>query len=142
MLIVVHRSVIVKQRLQNYLLLFALHKKGCTELSTIYNSILSLCQKNNITGSKLCSEIGISKATLTELKSGRQKTISATTAQKIADYFGVTVGYLLGEEDASTEARPITDDDLMYALFDGKATPEQLEEVKRFAAYVKARDGE
>lgn len=109
-------------------------------MGNLYKNILALCESNGITGSKLCTETGISKGILTDLKMGRQKGLSATTAQKIADYFGVTVGYLLGEEDASTEARPITDDDLMYALFDGQATPEQLEEVKRFAAYVKARD--
>ena len=109
-------------------------------MGNLYKNILALCESNGITGSKLCTETGISKGILTDLKMGRQKGLSATTAQKIADYFGVTVGYLLGEEDASTETRPITDDDLMYALFDGTATPEQLEEVKRFAAYVKARD--
>lgn len=110
-------------------------------MGNLYKNILALCESNGITGSKLCTETGISKGILTDLKMGRQKGLSATTAQKIADYFGVTVGYLLGEEEAS-ESRPVTDDDLMYALFDGKATPEQLEEVKRFAAYVKARDGE
>lgn len=110
-------------------------------MSTIYNTIMDLCRKKNISGSRLCAEIGISKATLTELKAGRQKGVSATTAQKIADYFGVTVGYLLGEESAPDAPRLFTDTDLMYALFDGEATPEQLEEVKRFAAYVKARDG-
>lgn len=110
-------------------------------MSTIYNTIMNLCRKNNISGSRLCAEIGISKATLTELKSGRQKGVSAATAQKIADYFGVTVGYLLGEESATDAPRPITDTDLMYALFDGEATPEQLEEVKKFAAFIKERDG-
>jgi transcriptional regulator with XRE-family HTH domain len=36
---------------------------------------------------------------MTDLKSGRKKTINAVTAQKIANYFGVSVGYLLGEEE-------------------------------------------
>jgi hypothetical protein len=30
---------------------------------------------------------------------GRRTGVSAVTAQKIASYFGVSVGYLLGEED-------------------------------------------
>ena len=33
------------------------------------------------------------------MKSGRTAGLSATTAQKIASYLGVSVGYLLGEED-------------------------------------------
>jgi transcriptional regulator with XRE-family HTH domain len=36
---------------------------------------------------------------MSEMKAGRTKGISTTTAQKIAAYFGVTVGYLLGEEE-------------------------------------------
>ena len=42
------------------------------------------------------------------------------TAQKVADYFGVTVGYLLGEgkEKAPTQEgeREITFDDFTYAM--------------------------
>ena len=43
--------------------------------------------------------IGLSKSTLSDIKSGRKKGVSTATAQKIAGYFDVTVGYLLGEED-------------------------------------------
>lgn len=109
-------------------------------MGILYENIMSLCKAKGISGGKLCTETGISKGIITDLKMGRQKGVSATTAQKIADYFGVTVGYLLGEESAPDAPRPITDEDLMFALFDGKATQAQLEEVKRFAAYVKARD--
>ena len=114
-------------------------------MCNLYNTILELCEKRGIKGAKLAADTGISKGLLTDLKMGRRTGVSAATAQKIASYFGVTVGYLLGEEEPNEEAqesRPVTDDDLMYALFDGQATPEQLEEVKRFAAYVKARDAE
>ena len=47
----------------------------------------------------MCTELGFSKSLMTDLKSGRKKGINAETAQKIASYFGVSVGYLLGEED-------------------------------------------
>ena len=46
----------------------------------------------------MCTDIGISKGTLTDLKMGRQTSLSAVTAQKIASYFDVSVGFLLGEE--------------------------------------------
>jgi transcriptional regulator with XRE-family HTH domain len=36
---------------------------------------------------------------LSDIKNGRKKGVSTDTAQKIADYFGVTVGYLLGTEE-------------------------------------------
>ena len=68
-------------------------------LTTIYDRISALCAKHNITGGKLCADIGISRGILTDLKAGRKKDLTATTAYKLAKYFGVTVGYLLGYED-------------------------------------------
>jgi len=47
----------------------------------------------------MCLDIGLSKSTLSDIKGGRKKGVSTATAQKIANYFGVSVGYLLGEED-------------------------------------------
>jgi transcriptional regulator with XRE-family HTH domain len=47
----------------------------------------------------MCLDLGLSKSTLSDLKSGRTKGISTQTAQKIAAYFDVSVGYLLGEEE-------------------------------------------
>ena len=69
---------------------------------------------------------------------------SDATAQKIASYFGVTVGYLLGQEEnapADGGKRAVTDEDIKFALFGGNKdiTDEMYEEVKRFAAYVKQR---
>ena len=61
--------------------------------------IMNLCSQYGITPSKLCSEIGISRGILSDLKAGRKKTLNAETAYKIAKYFGVSVGYLLGYED-------------------------------------------
>ena len=65
----------------------------------LYKTIISLCEERGIKGGKLCTDIGLSKGTLTDLKMGRQTSLSAKNAQKIADYFGVTVGYLLGTEE-------------------------------------------
>lgn len=47
----------------------------------------------------MCTDTGISKGLLTDLKMGRRSGVSAVTAQKIASYFDVSVGYLLGEEE-------------------------------------------
>jgi transcriptional regulator with XRE-family HTH domain len=48
----------------------------------------------------MCLELGLSKSTMSNMKSGRQSGISTETAQKIANYFEVSVGYLLGEEES------------------------------------------
>ena len=52
----------------------------------------------------MCTDTGISKGLLTDLKMGRRSGVSAATAQKIASYFGVSVGYLLGEEQKKETA--------------------------------------
>ena len=67
-------------------------------MGTLYENIIALCNERGIKGGKMCTDIGMSKGILTDLKMGRQSGISAANAQKIASYFGVSVGYLLGEE--------------------------------------------
>ena len=89
-------------------------------MGTLYERITSLCKERGITGGKLCRDLQMSKGTLTDLKMGRQKSLSAEKAQKIAAYFDVSVGYLLGEEDKK-EKPTVKDDGLseeMLELFD------------------------
>lgn len=68
-------------------------------MGTLYENIIELCNDRGIKGGKMCTDIGMSKGILTDLKMGRQTGVSTANAQKIAAYFGVTVGYLLGEEE-------------------------------------------
>lgn len=67
-------------------------------MATLYENIMTLCDAKGIRGGKMCVEAGVSKSLLTDLKMGRRSGVSAVTAQKIASYFGVSVGYLLGDE--------------------------------------------
>lgn len=100
-------------------------------MGTLYENIISLCEERGIKGGKMCTEIGMSKGILTDLKMGRQSGISAANAQKIASYFGVSVGYLLGEEDK--KIKPIENDRLSEntkALIDFvKTVPEDKAEL-------------
>lgn len=79
-------------------------------MSNLYKTINTLCDERGIKGGKMCTDIGISKGLLTDLKMGRRSGVSAVTAQKIASYFGVSVGYLLGEEEK--EGKPVQEDEL------------------------------
>jgi transcriptional regulator with XRE-family HTH domain len=47
----------------------------------------------------MCLDLGLSKSTLSDIKNGRKKGVSTATAQKMAAYLNVSVGYLLGEEE-------------------------------------------
>ena len=69
-------------------------------MGNLYENIRSLCQAQGIRPGRLCDELGISRGLMTDLKMGRKKGVSAQTAQKIAAYFGVSVGYLLGQQDS------------------------------------------
>ena len=68
-------------------------------MCTLYDRIQLLCKNRSVSGSRMCLDLGLSKSTLSDIKNGRKKGVSTDTAQKIADYFGVTVGYLLGTEE-------------------------------------------
>ena len=64
----------------------------------LYERITALCKEKGVTCSRMCLDIGLSKSTISDMKSGRKRGISTTNAQKIADYFGISVDYLLGKE--------------------------------------------
>ncbi len=82
-------------------------------MGNLYDTIIALCESRGIKGGKMCTDIGISKGLLTDLKMGRRTGVSAVTAQKIAAYFGVSVGYLLGEEETDIKKeQPIEIDGL------------------------------
>lgn len=75
-------------------------------MGKLYDNINALCEDRGIKPSKMCSDIGISRGLITDLKMGRKNGITAVTAQKIASYFGVSVGYLLGAEQKETPLSP------------------------------------
>ncbi|MBR5023043.1 MAG: helix-turn-helix transcriptional regulator [Oscillospiraceae bacterium] len=69
-------------------------------MENLFARIETLCEKKGIRPGRLCDELGLSRGLMTDLKMGRKKTVNAETAQKIAGFFGVSVGYLLGQEES------------------------------------------
>lgn len=114
-------------------------------MSTMYERIDSLCKERGTNVTAMCKELGIARSSLSELNSGRSKTLSAEKTAKIAAFLGTTVDYLLGnepKENAPATNRSVSDDDIMFALFNGSdgITDEMYEEVKRFAQFIKERE--
>lgn len=71
----------------------------------MYSIFEQLLQKYNMTAYKVSKATGVTQTSLSNWKSGRN-TPSAKTLQKIADYFGVTVDYLMtGQEDTSPKEK-------------------------------------
>lgn len=107
---------------------------------SFYETFCDLCQKAGTTPTRAAMDMGISRA-LPSMWKKNGNTPQAAQLQKIADFFGVSVDYLLGaekEKPAATE-----DDELKFALFGGdadKISDEALEEVLSFAQYVKQKE--
>lgn len=69
----------------------------------MYNIFEKLCELNNVTPYRVCKETGITTATISNWKAGRYIP-KQDKMKKIADYFKVTVDYLMtGEESAIME---------------------------------------
>ena len=68
-------------------------------MGNLYEIIQNLCDRDGIRPGRLCDQLGLSRGLMTDLKMGRKKSLSAETAQKIAGHFGVSVAYLLGQEE-------------------------------------------
>lgn len=80
-------------------------------MSNLYDNIKALCDEKGVKPGRMCTEASVSKGLITDLKMGRKKTVHVETAQKIADYFGVTVDRVLGAEKETAAPK---DDSLNY----------------------------
>ena len=110
--------------------------------NSFFERFSSLCKSVGETPNSVAKSIGASSGSVTAWKNGTEPRYS--TVVKIADYFGVSVDYLLGKEEntpAENGKRAVSDDEIKFALFggDGEITDEMYEEVKRFAEFVKQR---
>lgn len=68
----------------------------------MYEIFEQLCKKFSVTPYRACKETGLTTATISNWKAGRY-TPKADKLQKIADYFGVTIEYLMTGESSSED---------------------------------------
>lgn len=108
---------------------------------TTLEKIQELLNKRNMSAYKLSLEIGLNKTFLTDWKNSKAKP-SADALTKIADYFNVSVDYLLGRTDIrdtnihpsneyfpdGTIAMPVIG--YISAGYDGNATEEIIDNIK------------
>lgn len=64
--------------------------------------ILNLIEQSGISSNKMLTDLGLSNSAISEWKKGKSKP-SVDALIKIADYFGVSVDYLLGRGNTNTE---------------------------------------
>lgn len=112
------------------------------------NRIRELRKTMGLTMKQLGEELGVAESTVSHYETGRRQ-LDNETLLKLGEFFGVTVGYLLGVEEnikapADLDKRSISDDDIKFALFRGREdiTDAMYEEVLNFAEYVARREEE
>lgn len=114
----------------------------------MYEIFVQLLQEKGISAYRLSKDTGISTASLTDWKKGRT-TPKVDKLQKIADYFGVDLNYLLGispcrntretakikeEHSGLSDAPAIGNKRLLFALKDVDKLP--LEDIDRIVDYI------
>ena len=114
-------------------------------MANLYESILSLCERDGIRPGRLCDELGISRGLMTDLKMGRKKGVNAETAQKIASFFGVSVGHLLGIEGSDAVSENQVNLDQIDVAFYGdfkELSEEEKETVRDMVRIMRQRRAE
>ena len=110
-----------------------------------FNRFKELCDERGISAYRACTDIGLNRSAVAKWKSGGKP--NGSTAAKLAEYFGVTTDYLLGQSEERTpgdKPRTVSDEDIKFALFggDGEITDAMYDEVKKFAAFIKQREAD
>lgn len=121
-------------------------------MSEMYKIIENLCQGKAISVTRLCKDTNIPRTVFSELKSGRTKQLSNKYLPVVAEYFGVTVDYLLGNE-VNDKLAVAEDNELAEILEDIRRNPDLRamfsltknatpEQVRQYIDVIKAIRGE
>ena len=108
-----------------------------------WDKFVTLCSAKGISPNGVCADLGLSTATATKWKKGAIP--RDTTLKKIADYFGVSVSYLLGVVDdpdpiafidPSKKSPPIIEiiDEAMKDL-----SEEELEDLNKYIDFLRSK---
>ena len=91
-------------------------------MDDLYARIEDLCKSAGTNITTMCRESGVPRSALSDYKAGRIKSLSVDKLSKIANYFGVSIEYLLGNTEQKEKAsipkdeREITLDDFTFAM--------------------------
>ena len=101
-----------------------------------FDTFATLCEKKNISPTRVALDIGLSKAAVTRWKQ-TESTPNGDVLGKLADYLDCSVDYLLGRNnDFNVEILPAT----LHEIVDIASTlsDEQLSDLLRYARFIKS----
>lgn len=119
----------------------------------MYDIFEQLLQKYNVTPYKVAKEAGVTQTALSNWKSGKS-TPTTKTLQKIADYFNVTIdylmtgeekedfsGYYLNEETAVAAQEIFENDRVLFDVYKSTDKDRLVEYAKRLKALRDMEEG-
>lgn len=103
-----------------------------------FNKILKILRTSkSVTQDELAKALNISRSAVGMYEKGDREP-DYETLEAIADYFNVSIDYLLGRESKTVR---LVDPTTIAAHFDGdEYTEDQLDRIKAFAAFIKEED--
>lgn len=103
----------------------------------MYEIFYKLLVERKLKAADVCRGTGLPSSLFSEWKKGKS-TPKADKIKKIADFFGVSVNYLMtGEEDPVLDASPLK---TLAAHFEGEElSEEEMEEIMNYVEFVKSR---
>lgn len=107
----------------------------------MYEIFEKLLKMNNVTAYKVAKDTGISYSSLSEWKSGRSAMPSAECLIKLADYFNVSIDYLVGRNTDFEIGLKFTSDEEAKIYIDMLSYLEKLninglQEARRYIKYL------
>lgn len=111
-------------------------------MSEIYRRIRERRLELGLTVEDLAKKMGYKdKSSISKIENGKAD-IPQSKVEAFAKALDTTTAYLLGVDEEKDPAAPgeVSEADLKFALFGGNATDQQLDEVRRFAQFIKERD--
>ncbi|MFD0871330.1 HTH-type transcriptional regulator immR [Chlamydia abortus] len=109
-------------------------------MSVLGNRIKSLRDKAGLSQKRLAESLGISNVQLSRYETGDRKP-DPDTIKQIADFFDVSVDYLLGRDTPTQDIPDIDDPELTILFRDLKnASPEIREETRKFLEFLMEKE--
>lgn len=107
-----------------------------------WDRFVMLCAERDTKPNPVASQLGISSGAVTRWKQGSKP--NSTTAYKIANYFGVSVEYLLGKDEnkkpAPTEGDGLSEDARRVAEIFNQLSEAGKQAAEDYLAFLQAKE--